>query len=270
MAKKKLLSKSDVPKVVAGLRTLYPEATCELDHRNAFELLTATILSAQTTDKRVNMVTPNLFAKYPDAQALARAEQGDVEEIVRTTGFYRNKAKSIIGMAKALVARHGGEVPRTLEELIQIPGAARKTANVVLGTAFRIASGVVVDTHVQRLSQLIGLTDNDDVKHIERDLMDKVPQEDWIDFSHMLILHGRRVCVARKPQCDACVINTVCASAFDPAVGYVSADAPVDSSAKKKKVVVETKAIRAARALVKKTAPARKPSKKVTPTAERD
>lgn len=258
MAKKKLLPKSEIPKVVSALRALYPEATCELDHRNAFELLTATILSAQTTDKRVNMVTPNLFAKYPNAQALAKAEQLDVEEIVRTTGFYRNKAKSIIGMAQALVAKHGGEVPRTIEELVEIPGAARKTANVVLGTAFRIASGVVVDTHVQRLSQLIGLTDHDDVKHIERDLMDKLSQDDWIDTSHMLILHGRRVCIARRPMCDACTLNTVCVSAFDPAVGYVAKDAVADTSSpkKKKKVVVETKATRAARAVMKK-APAK-------------
>ena len=266
MAKKKLLPKSEVPKVVAGLRQVYPEATCELDHRNAFELLTATILSAQTTDKRVNMVTPTLFAKYPDAASLAKAEQLDVEEIVRTTGFYRNKAKSIIGMAKALVERHGGQVPRTLEELIEIPGAARKTANVVLGTAFRIASGVVVDTHVQRLSQLIGLTDHDDVKQIERDLMAVVPKEDWIDFSHMLILHGRRVCIARKPLCDGCVINNVCMSAFDPTVGYVSPTATADTATKKKKVVVETKAIRAARALVKKGLKTKKPS----PATKRD
>ncbi|MBC7792653.1 MAG: endonuclease III, partial [Clostridia bacterium] len=193
----------------------------------------------------------------------AEADPIDVEEIIRTTGFYRNKAKSIIGMAKALVEEHDGEVPRTLEQLIEIPGAARKTANVVLGTAFRIASGVVVDTHVQRLSQLIGLTDHDDVKHIEKDLMNVVPQSDWIDFSHMLILHGRRICVARRPLCEACVINTLCRSAFEPAVGYVPKDAIADKTTKKKKIVVETKATRAARALLRK-------ARNVRPSTKRD
>jgi endonuclease-3 len=247
---KKKLNKQQVLEVVSILRGVYPDATCELDFKNAFQLLTAVILSAQTTDKRVNMTTPALFAKYPTPQALAKAEQADVEELVKSTGFYRNKAKSIIGMAKALVERHGGEVPRTLDELIQIPGAARKTANVVLGTAFRIASGVVVDTHVQRLSQLIGLTDNNDVKLIEQDLMKIVPQDDWIDFSHFLILHGRRVCIARKPLCDDCALNKLCMSAFDPKVGYVPKDAAPDT--KKKKVVVETKQQRHERAIAKK------------------
>lgn len=244
---KKLLPKSDIPALIAKLRALYPDAKTELDHKNAFELLAATIMSAQTTDVRVNLVTPVLFAKYPDAQALARADQTDVENIIRTTGFYRNKAKSIIGMAKALVEKHGGEVPRTLAELITIPGAARKTANVVLGAAYGLAEGVVVDTHVQRLSQLIGLTKHDDVKDIEQDLMKLIPKDHWVDFSHYLILHGRRVCFARKPQCDACPINTLCQSAFDPAVGYVPpGEKPAKTS--KKKVVVETKAMRAARA----------------------
>ncbi|HSI03256.1 MAG: endonuclease III [Myxococcota bacterium] len=244
---KKQLPKTAIPELIAKLRTLYPDAKTELDHKNPFELLAATILSAQTTDKRVNMVTPVLFAKYPDAQALAKAEQLAVEDIVRTTGFYRNKAKSIIGMAKALVERHQGEVPRTLAELIKIPGAARKTANVVLGAAFGLAEGVVVDTHVQRLSQLIGLTRHDDVKDIEQDLMKLIPQADWVDFSHFLILHGRRVCIARAPQCDVCPLNDLCQSAFDPKVGYVPASAKA-AKPSKKKVVVETKAIRAARA----------------------
>jgi len=252
---KKALPKSAVPDLIAKLRTLYPNPKTELDHKNAFELLAATIMSAQTTDKRVNMVTPALFAKYPDAAALAKAEQADVEEIIRTTGFYRNKAKSIIGMAKALVERHEGEVPRTLAELVEIPGAARKTANVVLGAAFGLAFGVVVDTHVQRLSQLIGLTQHDDVKHIEQDLMKVIPQRDWVDFSHFLILHGRRVCVARAPQCDACPLNQLCVSAFEPAIGYVPAGEKRGKPLKKK-VVVETKAMRAARAKSRKTAKA--------------
>ncbi len=247
----KLLQKSAIPELIAKLRALYPDAKTELDHKNPFELLAATIMSAQTTDVRVNMVTPVLFAKYPDAQALAKAEQTDVEEIIRTTGFYRNKAKSIIGMAKALVEHHDGEVPRTLAELIKIPGAARKTANVVLGAAYGLAEGVVVDTHVQRLSQLIGLTQHDDVKDIEQDLMKLIPHDDWVDFSHFLILHGRRVCFARRPQCDVCAINTLCKSAFNPKIGYVpTAEKP--AKAPKKKVVVETKATRAARAKERK------------------
>lgn len=250
----KKLAKAAVPEVLAKLGALYPDAKTELDFRNAYEILTATILSAQTTDKRVNLTTPELFAKYPTPAELAKADPAEVETIIRPTGFYRNKTKSIIGMAKALVEKHGGEVPRTLEELVKIPGAARKTANVVLGAAFGIASGIAVDTHVQRLSQLIGLTDNNEPKDIERDLMQLVPQDRWIDVSHYLILHGRRVCVARRPQCDACVINTLCASAFDPRIGYTPKDAdPVaEPIAKKKKVVVETKASRAARAIKKK------------------
>lgn len=244
---KKMLPKSAIPELIAKLRALYPDPVTELDHKNPFELLAATIMSAQTTDKRVNMVTPVLFAKYPDAASLAKAEQTDVEEIIKTTGFYRNKAKSIIGMAKALVEKHNGEVPRTLAELIQIPGAARKTANVVLGAAYGLAEGVVVDTHVQRLSQLIGLTQHDDVKDIEQDLMKLIPHAEWVDFSHFLILHGRRVCIARKPMCDVCPVNTLCVSAFDPKVGYTPAgEKPAKPS--KKKVVVETKAIRTARA----------------------
>ena len=250
---KKKLNKQQVVEVIRILRGVYPGATCELDFKNPFELLTAVILSAQTTDKRVNLTTPGLFAKYPTPEALAKADQSEVEELIKSTGFYRNKAKSIIGMAKALVERHGGQVPKTLEELIEIPGAARKTANVVLGTAFRIASGVVVDTHVQRLSQLIGLTEQNDVKLIEQDLMKIVPHDDWIDFSHLLILHGRRICIARKPLCDDCAINTLCASAFDPKVGYVPKDAEASAPTKKrKKVVVETKKHRHERAVMKK------------------
>ena len=247
---KKKLSKQKVGEVIDILRGVYPGATCELVHTNPFELLTAVILSAQTTDKRINMTTPALFAKYPTAEALAKADQADVEGLIKSSGFYRAKAKAIIGMARALVERHGGQVPRTLEELVELPGAARKTANVVLGTAFRIATGFVVDTHVQRLSQLIGFTDHNDVKHIERDMMTIVPQDDWVDFSHMLILHGRRVCIARKPMCDDCAINKLCVSAFDPTVGYAAKGAIADPG--KKKVVIETKQMRHERALMKK------------------
>jgi endonuclease-3 len=193
-----------VKEIIAGLRRLYPDVHCELDHRDAFELLCATIMSAQSTDKRVNMVSPELFRRWPDARALAAANPLEVEEVIHSTGFYRNKTKSLIGMAKALVEKHGGEVPRTMAEMLELPGVARKTANVVLGTAYGIASGVVVDTHVIRLSNLLGLTRHQDPVDIEEDLMEIVPKEEWIDFSHRLIWHGRRVCIARRPECDRC------------------------------------------------------------------
>ncbi len=194
----------------------YPDAHCELDYGNAFELLAATILSAQCTDVRVNMVTPVLFARYPDALALSAAEPADVEAIVRTTGFFRAKAKSVIGMAKALVERHGGDVPRTLADLVRLPGVGRKTANVVLGNAFGINEGIVVDTHVQRLARRLGLTREPDPIAIERALMPLVPQERWAILSHLLIWHGRRVCFARAPACAACVLRDVCPSADSP------------------------------------------------------
>jgi endonuclease-3 len=190
--------------IVSGLKKLYPEATCELDHENAFQLLCATILSAQCTDARVNLVTPFLFRRWPTPAALAAAEPSELEDVIRSTGFFRNKTKSLLGMARALVEHHGGKVPKSMEEMLELPGVARKTANVVLGTAYGIASGVVVDTHVQRLSRLLGLTRNDDPKKIEADLMAVLPKEEWIDFSHRLIWHGRRVCAARKPNCAAC------------------------------------------------------------------
>jgi endonuclease-3 len=190
--------------IVSGLKKLYPKATCELDHENAFQLLCATILSAQCTDARVNLVTPFLFRRWPTPAALAGAEPGELEDVIRSTGFFRNKTKSLLGMARALVEHHGGKVPKTMEEMLELPGVARKTANVVLGTAYGIASGVVVDTHVQRLSRLLGLTRNDDPKKIEADLMAVLPKEEWIDFSHRLIWHGRRVCAARRPNCAAC------------------------------------------------------------------
>jgi endonuclease-3 len=195
------------------LRKAYPDAACELGHRNAIQLAVATILSAQCTDKRVNMVTPALFARYPDAFALAAADQRDVEALIKSTGFFRNKAKSLIGMAKAVVARHGGEVPRTMEELVVLPGVGRKTANVILGNAFGLNEGVVVDTHVARLSARLGLTRETDPVKIERALMPLFPRSSWTLLSHLLIWHGRRVCDAKKPRCADCVLRRICPSA---------------------------------------------------------
>ena len=195
------------------LQTTYPDARCELDYGNAFELLCATILSAQCTDKRVNMVTPSLFARYPDARALAEARQEDVEELVRTTGFFRNKAKNLIAMARALVERHGGEVPRTMEELVALPGVGRKTGNVILGNAYGINEGVTVDTHVQRLAGRLGLTRETDPVKVEQALMPLFPRERWGMLSHLLIFHGRRTCDARKPRCGACALAELCPSA---------------------------------------------------------
>jgi len=199
--------------ILERLQAEYPDAHCELDHRNAFELLCATILSAQCTDARVNMVTPALFAAYPTAEALSVAPLEHVEELVRTTGFYRAKAKSLVGMAQRLVERHGGEVPRTIAELVPLPGVGRKTANVILGNAFGINEGIVVDTHVQRLVRRFGLTREPDPIAIERALMPLFPQESWAKLSHLLIWHGRRVCGARKPDCGVCTLADVCASA---------------------------------------------------------
>lgn len=199
--------------VLERLMREYPDAHCELDHRNAFELLCATILSAQCTDARVNMVTPALFAAYPTAAALSAARLEDVEAIVRTTGFFRAKAKSLVGMAAALVERHGGEVPRTIAELVPLPGVGRKTANVILGNAFAINEGIVVDTHVQRLARRLGLTREPDPIGIEQALMPLFPREHWALLSHLLIWHGRRTCSARKPECGRCVVREVCPSA---------------------------------------------------------
>jgi endonuclease-3 len=194
------------------LAAAYPDAHCALDHRNAFELLAATILSAQCTDARVNMVTPSLFARYPTARELADARQEDVEEIIRSTGFFRSKAKSLVGMASALVERHGGEVPRSMEELTALPGVGRKTANVILGNAFGLNEGVVVDTHVARLSHRLGLVTGDVPVKIERKLMKLVPRERWTMLSHLLIEHGRQVCDARKPRCGEGVLADTCPS----------------------------------------------------------
>jgi endonuclease III len=198
--------------ILSRLTELYPDARCALDYRNAFELLCATILSAQCTDVRVNMVTPTLFARYPTPFDLARANPADVEEIIKSTGFFRNKTRSLIGMAQALVADHNGEVPRTMEELRKLPGVGRKTANVVLGNAYSTNEGVTVDTHVTRLSRLLGLSREVDPEKIERELMRHFPQADWAKLSHLLIFHGRNVCIARRPRCSDCVLAQLCPS----------------------------------------------------------
>jgi endonuclease-3 len=204
--------KARTRKIIARLEQAYPEPKCALNHRAALELLVATILSAQSTDARVNMVTPALFAKYGTAADYASADPSVLEQEIHSTGFFRNKTKSIIGMAQALVERHHGEVPDTLEALVQLPGVGRKTANVVLGTWFGKNEGVVVDTHVQRLSTLLGLTRETTPEKIERDLMALVPRDHWTWFSHTLIHHGRQVCIARRPRCEACVVNRLCPS----------------------------------------------------------
>ena len=199
-----------VRSVSEGLEELYPDVDCELDRETPFQLLIATILSAQTTDQRVNMVTPVLFKRYPTAAAMAKAPLPTLEKIIRSTGFFRMKAKSIKGAAAGLLARFGGEVPRTVAELTTLPGVARKTANVVLGTAFGMATGVVVDTHVTRLSRRLGLTEHTDPTKIEQDLMQLLPQSEWVDFAHRMIHHGRQICTARKPKCPICSMNSFC------------------------------------------------------------
>jgi endonuclease-3 len=192
------------------LARAYPDAECALAHGNPFELLAATILSAQCTDKMVNQVTPALFARYADPASLSRADLADVERLIRPTGFFRSKARSLIGMAAALVARHGGEVPDDLDALTALPGVGRKTAQVVLGVAFGRATGIVVDTHVKRLALRLDLTDATDPAKVERDLMTALPRKEWIAFSHRMIAHGRAVCTARAPRCDACVLARDC------------------------------------------------------------
>jgi endonuclease-3 len=194
------------------LHALYPDAHCELDFKAPFQLVVATILSAQCTDKRVNMVTPVLFTRYPTVESLARAKQEDVEEIIKSTGFFRNKAKSIIGMAGAVADRHGGTVPSTLDELVKLPGVGRKTANVVLGNAFDINDGVVVDTHVGRLSNRLGLTSETDPIKVEQILMSQFERPNWTMLAHLLIFHGRRVCDAKKPKCGVCTLADICPS----------------------------------------------------------
>jgi endonuclease-3 len=203
-----------IGEIVRVLHETYPDAACELNHHSAFELLVATILSAQCTDVRVNMVTPVLFARFPTPAALAAADREEVESIIKSTGFYHNKARSIQEAAARIVSVYGGEVPRTMNELLTLPGVARKTANVVLGVAYQIADGIVVDTHVKRLSARLGLTTQSDPVKVETDLMALVPQEEWVDLSHLLIFHGRRCCDAKKPNCAACSVYALCPSAL--------------------------------------------------------
>lgn len=198
--------------ILKGLDEAYPAATCALKHDNAFQLLISTILSAQCTDERVNQVTATLYKKYPDPKAFAYANPSELEQEIRPTGFFRNKTKSVMGASKKIVEEFHGHVPQTMEQLLTLPGVARKTANVVLGTAFGIASGVVVDTHVTRLAQRLDLTKNEDPKKIEQDLMAVIPKDHWILFSHQLIWHGRRVCQARKPKCIECNLEKLCYS----------------------------------------------------------
>ena len=206
-------SAAPASEVTARLKAEYPDARTELDWSNPLELLVATILSAQTTDVQVNRVTESLFAKYRTAEDYADSNPEELEEDIRLTGFYRNKARSLRGMANALVEKHAGEVPRTMSELVALPGVGRKTANVVLGNAFGTNEGIVVDTHVRRVSGRLGLTESSDPVKIEQELMRLVPEGDWTTFSHLLILHGRRTCKARKPDCPNCLLNDICPSA---------------------------------------------------------
>ena len=199
--------------IVAGLRQLYPDAKCSLDFTTPLELLVATMLSAQCTDERVNQVTKSLFTKYRSAQDYASADPETLEQDVKQTGFYRNKAKHIREAAQLLVERYGGEVPQAMDELIALPGVARKTANVVMGNAYGVVEGVVVDTHVGRLARRLGLTESEDPVRVEQDLMALAPQRDWLDLSHMLIMHGRAICQARKPLCAECALAPICPTA---------------------------------------------------------
>jgi len=205
--------KKHAAEILARLKREYPDAHCELDFETPLQLLIATILSAQCTDKRVNMVTPVLFRTFPDARSLADADPEKLEDLIRSTGFFRNKTKALLGMSAAVVERHGGEIPRTMSELVKLPGVGRKTANVVLGNAFAINEGVVVDTHVGRLSVRLGLTSETDPVKVEQALMPLFPRDDWALLAHLLIFHGRRVCIARTPRCASCVLADVCPSA---------------------------------------------------------
>ena len=200
------------PEIYDRLRAEYPDAKCALDHRNPYELIVATILSAQCTDERVNMVTPALFERFPDAKSMSEAQPEVLEEMIKSTGFFRNKTKSLLGMANAVMDKHGGAIPSTMEQLVRLPGVGRKTANVVLGNAFGIDEGVVVDTHVSRLSNRLALSRETDPVKIEQDLIALYPKDRWTMLSHLLISHGRAVCDARRPECERCVVNTLCPS----------------------------------------------------------
>jgi endonuclease-3 len=205
-------AKERAPEIYQRLSRAYPDAKCALDHRNPYELLVATILSAQCTDKRVNMVTPALFQKYPDARTLAVAQPGQLEEMIKSTGFFRNKSKSLLGMANAVTEQHGGDIPHTMDELVKLPGVGRKTANVVLGNAFDRNEGVVVDTHVSRLSNRLAFSRESDPVKIESDLVRLFPRDQWTMLAHLLISHGREICEARRPRCEQCVVNDLCPS----------------------------------------------------------
>jgi len=207
------LSAERVQQIIAGLDQMYPGVTCALTHRSAWELVVATILSAQSTDVRVNMVTPELFAKYPTVQGFARLEPEQLQPDIYSTGFFRNKSKSVVGAARKIVSDFGGEVPQTMDELLTLPGVARKTANVVLGTWFKKNEGVVVDTHVTRISRRLELTKHEDAQKIEQDLMQIIPRDRWTDFSHEVIWHGRKLCVARNPKCADCALEKLCHAA---------------------------------------------------------
>ena len=208
------VEKQRTKKIISLLWKAYPDTRCSLNFSNALELLIATILSAQCTDERVNIVTADLFRKYRQPEDYLKVPITELEQDIRSTGFFRNKAKSIQGACKLIIENFAGQVPRNFDELLTLPGVARKTANVVMGNAFGIASGVVVDTHVSRLTQLLGLTENTTPEKIERDLIELTPQKDWIDFSHLLIYHGRAVCIARRPQCQKCTLEKLCPSSL--------------------------------------------------------
>lgn len=206
--------KSRLKKIITRLKRAYPEAKCSLTHKNPYQLMVATILSAQCTDERVNLVTPKLFAHYPTPKKMAEARLVDIEELIRSTGFFRNKAKSLSGNARMLLVNHGGKMPRTLAELVKLPGVGRKTASVVLGAGFGLAEGVVVDTHVSRICRLLNLSQGKSPEKIERDLIEALPRKDWIIWTHLIIDHGRAVCVARRPDCPACPLKKLCPSAL--------------------------------------------------------
>jgi endonuclease-3 len=218
-ARKSATTRVDARALWKRLHRALPDPRCELDHKGAWQLLIATILSAQSTDARVNMVTAELFRRYPTPAALGMADLGDVEDLVRSTGFFRNKAKAIVGASRMLVERFGGEVPRTLEAAMELPGVARKTANLVLGTAYGIATGVIVDTHAGRVARRLGLTGHEDPEKVERDLCAAFPSRDWIALGHSLVLHGRYVCTARDPACSHCPLNELCAGRAGPPEG---------------------------------------------------
>lgn len=235
--------KQDVHLLIARLKAAYPDASCALRHENPFQLLIATILSAQCTDERVNKVTPVLFARYPDPGAMKDADIDELEEIIRTTGFYHNKTKSIRGASQRIVEAYRGEVPSRMEDLLTLPGVARKTANVVLGVGYGIADGIVVDTHVHRVSHRLGLTRSDNPAQVEQDLMRIVPRPEWIHFAHLLIFHGRRTCVARNPRCGVCPVQDLCPSARI----FLSGKIPAREAARRAKPKLKLKTKRKAK-----------------------